>query len=60
MVKIGHFEPVELVFAWTRKRDVPVIFGTNEFSFWSLTYVSLALRGILKSFHILEGKYPNH
>lgn len=30
-VQIGDFEPVELVFAWTHTRDVPVILGQMNF-----------------------------
>ncbi len=29
--QVGHFNPVELVFAWTRTRDVPVILGQMNF-----------------------------
>lgn len=29
--QVGHFDPVELVFAWTRTRDVPVILGQMNF-----------------------------
>ncbi len=29
--QVGDFDPVELVFAWTRMRDIPVILGQMNF-----------------------------
>lgn len=48
IAEVGDFAPIELVFAWVRRPNIPLILGQTNF-FLNLTFVSTVLSWSLKS-----------